>query len=520
MKKISSATTLLAILLSVAGIAELTGQENPLFQLVGFASVGDGTTGGAGGDTVIVSTGNALQDALEAKKDSNTPLVIVVKGLINQANSIGLNKIDVKEVNDVTILGDDKGAEFDGIGIKIRRASNIIIRNLKIHHVAIGEKDCIGIEGPADHIWIDHCELYNEYQGADKDYYDGLLDAKADAEYITYSWNFLHDSWKTALVGSSESDTFDRKLTMHHNYFLNCNSRLPLFRGSTGHFFNNYFKDITSTTINTRINACVLIQNNYFENANNPWVSAYSNVLGGADTMGNILVNSPFKYSGDTHQPYHCSPTIPYAYEHVLHSAELVPELVMQFAGVGKLDLEGNHISINAPSSLSAIAVSHEQIDLAWTDNSDNESGFIIERMKEGGSFSEIASLEPDSKSYSDTGLEAFTSYTYRIKAYVGPTESDWSESASAITLSTGFTETTQNLILVYPNPAREKLTIRTSRPARRITVYSIDGVRLMDQEYAGQQEVILDLERVAPGICFFRIELSEEICTGRFVKE
>ena len=36
-----------------------------------------------------------------------------------------------------------------------------------IPHVAIGEKDCIGIEGPADHIRVDHCERYNEYQGTD-----------------------------------------------------------------------------------------------------------------------------------------------------------------------------------------------------------------------------------------------------------------------------------------------------------------------------------------------------------------
>lgn len=312
-------------------------QEPPVFDLVGFAGMHGGTSGGAGGDVITVTTGTELQNVLKDKQDDTTPLTIMVEGMINLDNSVGLSKIDVKDVKDVSIIGAPPYGEFDGIGIKIRRASNIIIRNLKVHHVLTGEKDCISIEGPADHIWVDHCELFNEFQGVDKDRYDGLLDAKAEAEYLTYSWNVLHDSWKTVLVGSSEGDVYDRKLTMHHNFFYNCNSRLPLFRASTGHFFNNYFRDIASTTINSRMNSCVRIERNYFENAQNPWVSAYSDVLGGGELIDNILVNSPFVYGDDTHELPGCQPEIPYDYASVLHDAASVPALVQEFAGVGKL---------------------------------------------------------------------------------------------------------------------------------------------------------------------------------------
>jgi pectate lyase len=347
MKKILHVTFAI-LLVSTLRCEQLYPQEPGMFQIVGFASENGGTTGGDGGEIITVYTGTDLQNALIEKKNNSNPLIIYVEGIINLANSQELSKIDVKEVEDVSIIGTGSGAEFDGIGIKIWKSSNIILRNLKIHHVLSGEKDCIGIEGPTDHVWIDHCELYNEFQGVEKDYYDGLIDAKAEAEYITYSWNFLHDSWKTCLVGSSESDTYDRKLTMHHNYFLNCNSRIPLFRGSTGHFFNNYYKDIASTTINSRINACVLIENNYFENAMNPWVSAYSDILGGGDTIGNILINSPFQYSDNTHELPFCSPVIPYEYSSVLNEATDVPALVLAHAGVGKL-ATGNESFFVAP---------------------------------------------------------------------------------------------------------------------------------------------------------------------------
>jgi pectate lyase len=306
--------------------------------MVGWATQNGGTTGGKNGDIITVSNGADLAQALKDKMDSTTPLTIMVSGTITEANSGGINKIDVKDVSDVSIIGAGSGAEFNGIGIKVWRASNIVLRNLRIHHVLIGDKDCISIEGPSDHVWVDHCELYNEYDGVDKDYYDGLLDAKNDAEYITYSWNYLHDSWKASLVGYTETDTYDRKLTMHHNYYRNCNSRMPLFRGGNGHVFNNLYEQIHSTGINSRVGACIKIENNYFDTAHNPWVSAYSDVLGGAELVCNTTVNSVFDTSGsDTFEVLSCTGNVPYDYSAVLNETQYVPAIVRDNAGVGKL---------------------------------------------------------------------------------------------------------------------------------------------------------------------------------------
>lgn len=46
-----------------------------------------------------------------------------------------------------------------------------------------------------------------------------------------------------------------------------------------------------------------------------------------------------------------------------------------------------------APTGLTARAVSRLRIDLAWTDNSGNESGFTIERSTDGVTFTEIATV-------------------------------------------------------------------------------------------------------------------------------
>ena len=308
-----------------------------VYGLFGYASMTSGTTGGAGGTSVTVNTGTALQAAIRNK--GTQPLTIYINGTITLANSPTLTKIDVKDVSDVSIIGFDRLGEFNGIGLKVFRANNIILQNLKVHHVlaSTGDGDGIGIEGPANHIWVDHCELYNVYQGVGTDDYDGLLDAKADCQYITFSWNYLHDGWKASLCGFTDTDNYDRKITYHHNRFENINSRLPLFRFGNAHVFNNYYKDIASTCVNSRMNACVKIESNYFENARNPYVAAYSPVDGYGDIVGNVLVNSPFVYASDVHLLTPCTAVVPYAYAAVLTTAANVPAVVVPNAGIGRV---------------------------------------------------------------------------------------------------------------------------------------------------------------------------------------
>ncbi|GAA4353230.1 hypothetical protein GCM10023185_13680 [Hymenobacter saemangeumensis] len=326
-------TACVALLLAGAARAQAPTVN---FAQVGYSTLTTGTTGGAGGTAVTVSTGSALQAAINGNR-SNAPLTIYISGTITPANSPGLSKIDVKDRNNISIIGVGTSGEFHGIGIKIWRARNIIVQNLNIHHVNTGDKDCISIEGPSDHIWIDHCELHNQFQGIDQDYYDGLLDAKNNCEYITYSWNYLHDAWKASLCGFEDTDNYDRKITYHHNRFENINSRLPLFRFGNGHVFNNYYSGVVSTAANSRMGACLKIENNAFVNTRNPYVSAYSTQDGFGDIVGNQLVNSPFAYSADTRVLRACAAVIPYSYAQVLNNAADVAAVVIPNAGVGHL---------------------------------------------------------------------------------------------------------------------------------------------------------------------------------------
>ncbi len=87
------------------------------------------------------------------------------------------------------------------------------------------------------------------------------------------------------------------------------------------------------------------------------------------------------------------------------------------------------------PSGLSATAVSSTQINLAWTDNSNNETSFEVARgTTSGGPYTDIATLGANVTSYSDTGLAPVTTYYYVVRSSNSGGTSANSAQASATT--------------------------------------------------------------------------------------
>ena len=89
-----------------------------------------------------------------------------------------------------------------------------------------------------------------------------------------------------------------------------------------------------------------------------------------------------------------------------------------------------------APTNLAATAISKSQVNLSWTDNADNETGFRIERCKGStcANFALIATVGANVTSYANTNLTANTTYRYRVYAYNASGNSGYSNVATATT--------------------------------------------------------------------------------------
>jgi YVTN family beta-propeller protein len=88
-----------------------------------------------------------------------------------------------------------------------------------------------------------------------------------------------------------------------------------------------------------------------------------------------------------------------------------------------------------APTDLVAETASASEINLSWTDNSDDENGFTIERTTYGGIYSRIDIVGPDVTSYTDSELDSYRTYYYRVNAYNDAGYSDYTGQVQATTL-------------------------------------------------------------------------------------
>ena len=89
-----------------------------------------------------------------------------------------------------------------------------------------------------------------------------------------------------------------------------------------------------------------------------------------------------------------------------------------------------------APTGLGATATSSSSISLSWTDNSIDETNFVVQRSTTSGSgFTTVATLNVNTTSYDDTtGLSASATYYYRVYATNATGDSGFSNEAFATT--------------------------------------------------------------------------------------
>ena len=121
------------------------------------------------------------------------------------------------------------------------------------------------------------------------------------------------------------------------------------------------------------------------------------------------------------------------------------------------------------PSSLSAQATGQTEVRLTWSDNSNNEDRFELERSEDGINFVGIGSPGANSTQAQATGLRAGTRYFFRLRAVNAGGASGYSNVAEATTLpdapvapsNLAAKDTTQTtLVLTWQDNANDETSV------------------------------------------------------------
>lgn len=110
------------------------------------------------------------------------------------------------------------------------------------------------------------------------------------------------------------------------------------------------------------------------------------------------------------------------------------------YGDVGQYAVSGTIVPpvnfVAAPTGLTATVASATHVNLAWTNNASNATGFVVQRSADGGTtWVTLATTAANVTTYQDATAAAGATYSYRVYATGSASNSDFSNVASATTV-------------------------------------------------------------------------------------
>ncbi|MBD3408871.1 MAG: T9SS type A sorting domain-containing protein, partial [Ignavibacteriales bacterium] len=186
--------------------------------------------------------------------------------------------------------------------------------------------------------------------------------------------------------------------------------------------------------------------------------------------------------------------------------------------------------AIAAPSGLTATATGVGAVRLEWTDNSDDEDGFIIERQTpEQSAFEPIDTVGADATTYDDATVpDVEANYAYRVVAYNAAGGRGESQTANVdlVTFVEDLSVVEEfQVVQNFPNPFNPATTIRFGLPEAaqtKLTIFNALGQQiavLVDRELrAGWHEATFAPHNLPSGVYVYRVEAGDYTETMRMI--
>lgn len=176
-----------------------------------------------------------------------------------------------------------------------------------------------------------------------------------------------------------------------------------------------------------------------------------------------------------------------------------------------------------APSNLSATSVPKQltsDVTVTWQDNSNNETGFTIERSDDNSTWTQAGTVAANTSTYTDAGQAEGTELYYRVSASNGSGTSAFS---NVVTITTGVTSVADieaMNIRIYPNPTTGVVMISgLDGLYTELTVTNMLGKVVDRKAFNNTNAIKLELNGEA-GIYFITLKTQAGITTHRLILE
>ena len=196
------------------------------------------------------------------------------------------NMADISNKSNITVEGIGEDAEIFQWGFTWKNCSSIEVKNITFSdytedacsfEASTADRDLTSYSAfTSKNIWVhnntfnigknywDVCSEQDKHDG------DGATDFKRQA-FVTLSYNRYNNNHKTGLVGGGDTQ-MTAAITFHHNYYDQCQARLPFARQANMHMYNNYYYKSSGNNMQIYAGAYAFIENCYFKDINKTFI--------------------------------------------------------------------------------------------------------------------------------------------------------------------------------------------------------------------------------------------------------
>lgn len=177
---------------------------------------------------------------------------------------------------------------------------------------------------------------------------------------------------------------------------------------------------------------------------------------------------------------------------------------------LARLSVLPTNLAPAAPTGLTSTfqKTQADHVQLDWQDNSSNEDGFGVMRSDDFGlNYTNVGSVGTDVTTFNDNTVSSQSTYYYKVYAYNGIGDSDFSNIVNISTGTVGISEQNAS-ISIFPNPADDIVIIETSEGRSTITIVDLTGRKVVSQSMTGTR-LYMDISSLSQGI--YQLVLADE---------
>jgi endonuclease/exonuclease/phosphatase family metal-dependent hydrolase len=227
--------------------------------------------------------------------------------------------------------------------------------------------------------------------------------------------------------------------------------------------------------------------------------------------------------------------------DHVMVSNELVDNYVVNSASpeLGFLYINSyssttsDHLPIYAtfnfeiksPTELTAKTDTYDKATLTWKDNTNNETGFEIERSTDGITFAKVGDAAVNITTFTNENLKDGVKYSYRLRTVTAEGKSKYSNVAEVTTVKILASEPSEGdlTIKISPNPTSGNIRIQAEGKSFDFSLMNISGKSIV--ENTGNLEVVNQsvngkLSTILSGVYILRMQSGDRRGVLKIVKE